>query len=118
MDGSARSIILATSRIRDYFSGDHHAIDSIPVNAGGTPFQQQVWHALRAIPSGTTMTYGALALQLGRPTASRAVGAANGANPIGIVVPCHRVIGANTSLTGYARGLERKTWLLRHEGFL
>ncbi len=105
-------------RLRDYFAGDRHAIDSIPVNTGGTPFQQQVWLALRAIPSGTTMTYGNLATQLGRPAAYRAVGAANGANPVAIVIPCHRLIGADASLTGYAQGLKRKQWLLEHEGFL
>lgn len=104
--------------MHNYFAGDHRAIENIPVNAGGTPFQQRVWHALRAIPSGTTMTYGSLAAQLGKPTASRAVGSANGANPIAIVIPCHRLIGANSSLTGYAQGLERKRWLLKHEGFL
>ncbi|WP_151755001.1 methylated-DNA--[protein]-cysteine S-methyltransferase [Dictyobacter vulcani] len=105
-----------SSRVRAYLAGDYHSLDDIPVNTGGTAFQQQVWAALRTIPVGTTMTYGELAARLGRPTASRAVGAANGLNPVGIVVPCHRVIGANASLTGYAGGLERKHWLLSHEG--
>ena len=82
---------------------------------GGTPFQREVWKALRAIPAGATKTYGQLAASLGCPTASRAVGAANGANPIGIVVPCHRVVGAHGKLTGYAGGLPRKRWLLDHE---
>lgn len=107
-----------THYLHDYFAGDRHAIDNIPVTTGGTPFQQQVWLALRAIPSGTTMTYSALATQLGRPSAYRAVGAANGANPVAIVIPCHRLIGADASLTGYAGGLDRKQWLLEHEGFL
>ena len=104
--------------IRDYFAGDRHAIESISVSTGGTPFQQHVWRALRAIPAGTTMTYGELAAQLGKPTAYRAVGSANGANPVAIVIPCHRLIGADASLTGYAQGLDRKQWLLEHEGFL
>ena len=85
---------------------------------GGTPFQREVWQALRAIPCGQVMHYGQLAAQLGRPGAARAVGAANGANPISIVVPCHRVIGRNGTLTGYAGGVQRKEWLLRHEGYL
>jgi methylated-DNA-[protein]-cysteine S-methyltransferase len=98
-----------------YFTGDIGALDTIPVETGGTPFQREVWAALRAIPAGTTVSYGTLAREIGRPNAVRAVGLANGANPIGIVVPCHRVIGANATLTGYAGGLERKRWLLEHE---
>ena len=98
-----------------YFAGDLTAIDRIKVNAIGTPFQQQVWAALREIPAGTTTSYGKLAERLGRPGASRAVGLANGSNPVGVVVPCHRVIGANGSLTGYGGGLDRKRWLLEHE---
>ncbi len=82
----------------------------------GTPFQRDVWAALREIPVGKTLSYGALAAKIGRPKAVRAVGLANGANPIGIVVPCHRVIGADSSLTGYGGGLDRKRWLLNHEG--
>lgn len=105
-------------RIRAYFDGDYRAIDAIPVSIGGTPFQQQVWSALRTIPPGTAMSYGALAAQLGRAKAARAVGSANGLNPISIVVPCHRLIGADACLTGYAGGLERKHWLLQHEGFV
>ena len=101
--------------IRRYFAGDYHSLDAIAVSTGGTLFQQQVWSALRTIPPGTTSTYGKLAVQLGKPTAYRAVGATNALNPIGIVLPCHRVIGANASLTGYAGGLERKHWLLQHE---
>ena len=92
------------------------AIDAIPVRAAGTPFQREVWAALRTIPAGETLSYGGLARQIGRPTAVRAVGLANGANPIGVVVPCHRVIGADASLTGYGGGIERKRWLLAHEG--
>jgi methylated-DNA-[protein]-cysteine S-methyltransferase len=107
-----------SSRVREYFAGDYQALDDIPVNTGGTPFQQQVWRALRAIPSGTTMTYGALAAQVGKPTAYRAVGATNGLNPVAIVLPCHRVVGSDTSLTGYAGGLDRKQWLLEHEGYV
>ncbi|GLV58506.1 methylated-DNA--protein-cysteine methyltransferase [Dictyobacter sp. S3.2.2.5] len=104
-----------SSQLRAYFAGDYRCLDAIPVNTGGTAFQQQVWSALRAIPAGTTTTYGQLAARLGRPTASRAVGAANALNPIAIVLPCHRIIGANASLTGYAGGLQRKHWLLQHE---
>ena len=99
-----------------YFAGDFAALDDIAVATRGTPFQRDVWAALRTIPVGTTRSYGALARQLGRPNAVRAVGAANGANPLSIVVPCHRVIGSDASLTGYGGGIERKRWLLRHEG--
>jgi methylated-DNA-[protein]-cysteine S-methyltransferase len=106
-----------SSRLRAYLAGDYHSLDTIPVSTGGTDFQQKVWLALRTIPVGTTTTYGTLAAKLGRVTASRAVGGANALNPIAIVVPCHRVVGANASLTGYAGGLERKQWLLRHEGY-
>jgi methylated-DNA-[protein]-cysteine S-methyltransferase len=98
-----------------YFAGDVAAIDSIPVEAGGTPFQLEVWSALRRIPAGTTTTYGRLAARIGRPNACRAVGLANGSNPVAIVVPCHRVIGADGTLTGYGGGLARKRWLLDHE---
>jgi methylated-DNA-[protein]-cysteine S-methyltransferase len=105
-----------TDLLKAYFAGDYSAIDRIPVNAGGTPFQQQVWSALRDIPLGNTISYGELAAKLGKPTAARAVGMANAINPISIVVPCHRVIGANATLVGYGGGLERKQWLLRYEG--
>ncbi len=105
-------------RLEAYFRGDLTAIDGITVGADGTTFQKSVWQSLRAIPAGTTTTYGAIAVSVGTPLAVRAVGAANGANPIPIVVPCHRVIGANGSLTGYGGGLARKEWLLRHEGAL
>lgn len=103
-------------RIRAYLSGDLHSLDDIPTETGGTAFQQQVWQALRNIPPGSVITYGELAQQIGRPKAVRAVGMTNGLNPIAIVLPCHRVVGANGKLTGYAGGLERKQWLLAHEG--
>jgi methylated-DNA-[protein]-cysteine S-methyltransferase len=99
-----------------YFAGDVGCLDGIECRTGGTPFQRAVWAALRQIPVGRTMSYGALAARLGMPKAMRAVGLANGANPISVVVPCHRVIGADGSLTGYGGGLERKRWLLTHEG--
>lgn len=101
--------------VRRYFAGEYQCLDAIPVNTGGTEFQQQVWLALRDIAPGTTITYGELAARLGKPKAYRAVGGTNALNPIGIVLPCHRVIGADASLTGYAGGLERKRWLLQHE---
>lgn len=106
-----------TDSMQRYFAGDLSAINTLPVASAGTAFQQQVWRALRQIPCGKTISYGELATQLGRPTASRAVGMANGSNPVGIVVPCHRVIGANGALTGYAGGVHRKQWLLTHEGY-
>ena len=102
--------------IEAYFDGDLAAIDRLPVKTGGTPFQREVWRLLRLIPAGKTTTYGKLAARLGAPNAARAVGMANGANPIGVVVPCHRVIGSDASLTGYGGGLPRKQWLLTHEG--
>ena len=108
----------AVSRLKEYFTGDLQVIDDIAVATNGTDFQQQVWAALRSIPAGTTVSYGAIARRIGRPTAYRAVGLANGSNPVAIFVPCHRVIGANQSLTGYGGGLERKRWLLEHEGVL
>ena len=102
--------------IGSYFAGDLTAIDKLPTKTNGTEFQRQVWQALRDIPVGTTTSYGELAKRIGRPKAVRAVGLANGANPIGIVIPCHRVIGAGGKLTGYGGGLPRKRWLLAHEG--
>ncbi|PZD73318.1 Methylated-DNA--protein-cysteine methyltransferase [Acaryochloris thomasi RCC1774] len=105
-------------RIQSYFAGDFNSLTPITVSPGGTPFQQRVWSTLREIPAGTTLTYGTLATQLGNPNASRAVGLANSRNPIAIVVPCHRVVGANAQLTGYAGGIERKRWLLQHENAL
>ncbi len=110
--------ISVRQRIQDYFAGELHAIDTLPVATAGTEFQRQVWQMLRTIPCGNIMTYGQMAAQLGNPGASRAVGLANGSNPISVVVPCHRVIGSNGTLTGYAGGVERKRWLLIHEGYL
>lgn len=105
----------ARGALQAYFEGDIHAIDHLAVATGGTDFQREVWMALRHIPAGQPVSYRSLAERIGRPAAVRAVGMANGANPIGIVVPCHRIIGSNASLTGYAAGLHRKQWLLQHE---
>jgi len=102
-------------RFRDYFRGELDALDSLPVETGGTPFQCRVWEALRTIPVGTTVSYLEMARRVGAPDAVRAVGAANGANPVAIVLPCHRVIGSNGRLVGYGGGLDRKRWLLAHE---
>ncbi len=104
-----------TQALEAYFKGEVEAVDEIQTATGGTTFQREVWKALRAIPAGVTTSYGQLATTLGRTGSARAVGAANGANPIPIVVPCHRVIGANGTLTGFASGLPRKRWLLDHE---
>jgi methylated-DNA-[protein]-cysteine S-methyltransferase len=98
-----------------YFSGDLTALDAVTLGTRGTDFQREVWAALRTIPAGETWSYGRLAQAIGRPKAVRAAGLANGQNPVAIIVPCHRVIGANGTLTGYAGGLERKRWLLAHE---
>jgi methylated-DNA-[protein]-cysteine S-methyltransferase len=102
--------------LNGYFKGDLAALNSIRWRVAGTPFQRKVWTALPGIPAGTTMGYGALAMKLGTPKAMRAVGHANGSNPISVVVPCHRLIGADGSLVKYGGGLERKRWLLQHEG--
>jgi methylated-DNA-[protein]-cysteine S-methyltransferase len=99
-----------------YFAGDLIALDALETDPGGTPFQRECWAALRRIPPGETRSYSQQAATIGRPAATRAVGLANGANPIAIVVPCHRVVGADGSLTGFGGGLERKRWLLEHEG--
>lgn len=104
-----------SDRMRAYFAGELTVIDDLQVAPLGTEFQLDVWRALRQIPCGQTWTYGQLATFIHRPKAVRAVGLANGANPISIVVPCHRVIGANGTLTGYGGGLHRKKWLLAHE---
>lgn len=106
----------ATKAMQRYFAGQINAIDDVQTDCSGTDFQRQVWAALRSIPHGQTISYGELAKRIGNPKAVRAVGLANGANPISIVVPCHRVIGSNKSLTGYGGGLDRKRWLLEHEG--
>ena len=113
------SAILARARrqLEEYFAGTRTTFD-VPLAPTGTPFEQRVWEALRAIPYGTTTSYGVLARQLGDPRATRAVGAANGRNPIPIIVPCHRVVGARGELTGFGGGIDRKRWLLEHEGAL
>ena len=103
------------SALRAYFAGNMEALDEIPVVFGGTSFQNKVWKQLRRIPVGKTMSYGALAKKIGEPKAMRAVGLANGSNPIAVIVPCHRVIGSDGSLTGFGGGLPRKKWLLDHE---
>jgi methylated-DNA-[protein]-cysteine S-methyltransferase len=102
--------------LRRYFEGESGGLRAIEWRTAGTPFQRAVWTGLTTIAPGETMSYGALAAKLGRPTSVRAVGLANGSNPISVVVPCHRVIGADGSLTGYGGGIERKRWLLNHEG--
>jgi methylated-DNA-[protein]-cysteine S-methyltransferase len=107
--------ISLTRSLAAYFDGEIDALADVQTATAGTAFQREVWKALRAIPAGTTISYGQLAANIGRTGASRAVGAANGANPIPIVVPCHRVIGADGSLTGFGSGLPRKKWLLDHE---
>jgi methylated-DNA-[protein]-cysteine S-methyltransferase len=104
------------SALSGYFKGDLAALETITWRIAGTPFQQKVWKALPRIRAGTTMSYGALAARLGSPNAMRAVGHANGSNPISVVIPCHRLIAADGSLVKYGSGLERKRWLLRHEG--
>jgi methylated-DNA-[protein]-cysteine S-methyltransferase len=101
-----------------YFAGEIGALDTLAVELNGTPFQKTTWQALRRIPAGTTISYAELAKRIGEPSAVRAVGSANGANPVAVIVPCHRVIGANGALTGYGGGLDRKQWLLAHEGVL
>ncbi|MBT0586281.1 methylated-DNA--[protein]-cysteine S-methyltransferase [Alteromonas oceanisediminis] len=105
---------LAVTQLNEYLNGDRRAF-SLPLNPHGTDFQRGVWHALMSIDYGKTTSYADIALRIGNKKACRAVGAANGKNPIGIIVPCHRVIGANGTLTGYAGGLERKQWLLSLE---
>jgi len=108
----------ARKALAAYFAGDLTAIDDLETETAGTPFQRAIWKALRDIPAGETASYRDLAARIGKPAAVRAAGAANGANPIGIIVPCHRVIGADGGLTGYGGGLPRKRWLLGHEGAL
>jgi methylated-DNA-[protein]-cysteine S-methyltransferase len=111
----ARNPAGLSAALSAYFGGELNAIERLKVATGGTPFQNAVWKALRTIPCGETISYAALAERVGRPSAVRAVGHANGDNPISVVVPCHRVIGTNGSLTGYGGGIERKRWLLAHE---
>jgi methylated-DNA-[protein]-cysteine S-methyltransferase len=107
----------AARQLDEYFAGTRRAFD-LPLRPAGTEFQRAVWTALYAIPFGATRSYGEIAITVGKPTASRAIGAANGQNPIAIIIPCHRVIGANGTLTGYGGGLPAKQWLLEHEGSL
>jgi methylated-DNA-[protein]-cysteine S-methyltransferase len=114
VDGDVPVLAEARAQLAAYFAGTRMTFD-LPLAPAGTPFQQRVWEQLLRIPPATTMTYGALAARLGRPHAARAVGTANAKNPISIVVPCHRVIGAAGALTGYAGGLAAKRWLLAHE---
>ena len=105
----------AREQLAEYFAGVRRTFD-LPLDPQGTPFQRAVWDTLLSIPYGATRSYAQIAGAIGRPSATRAVGAANGRNPLPIVVPCHRVIGANGSLTGFGGGLDQKEWLLRHEG--
>lgn len=112
----ARAPTATRAALTGYFNGDLDRLSEIRWRVAGTPFQRKVWNALPKIPPGTTMSYGALAAQIDQPKAVRAVGHANGANPLSVVVPCHRLIGANGSLVKYGGGLERKRWLLEHEG--
>ena len=104
------------SALRAYFAGRLTALERFEIDSGGTPFQSRVWRELRGIPPGRTVSYGELAQSIGAPRAARAVGAANHRNPIALVIPCHRVIGSDRRLVGYAGGLDRKRWLLEHEG--
>jgi methylated-DNA-[protein]-cysteine S-methyltransferase len=107
--------VTGAAALRAYFGGEVSALDRVPVELNGTPFQRRVWEALREVKPGHPVSYGHLAKAIGAPSAVRAVGAANGANPVAVIVPCHRVIGSNGTLTGYGGGLERKQWLLNHE---
>ena len=104
----------AAAQLTEYFAGNRTAFD-LPLDLVGTQFQTEAWHALAGVPYGTTVSYGEQARRLGRPAAVRAVGAANGRNPVPIVLPCHRIIGADGSLTGFGGGLDTKRWLLDHE---
>ena len=114
LDDDATPFGAARSQLAAYFAGERRVFD-LPLRPSGTPFQQAVWHALGQIAFGETVSYGELARRLGKPDAARAVGLANGRNPLSIVVPCHRVVGASGALTGYGGGMDRKAWLLAHE---
>jgi methylated-DNA-[protein]-cysteine S-methyltransferase len=114
---AARILAEACAQLAAYFAGERRTFD-LPLAARGTPFEERVWEELRAIPFGRTTSYGEIARLLGDPRAARAVGTANGRNPLAIVVPCHRVIGADGSLVGFGGGVPRKRWLLEHEGAL
>ena len=118
MEGRGHPVLIAAERqLAEYFAGERKRFD-LPLDFNGTEFQKQVWSALLTIPFGETRSYAEIARRIGRPAACRAVGAANGKNPISIVAPCHRVIGANGTLTGFAGGLKAKEYLLQLEGFL
>ncbi len=110
-----KAVLICAAQLNEYFAKKRTTFD-VPFDTKGTVFQQSVWQALLTVPFGQSQTYGYIANQLNNPKAVRAVGAANGKNPISIIVPCHRIIGANAKLTGYAGGLDRKRWLLKHEG--
>jgi len=112
--GRHRLVSQTADELGEYFAGERQSFD-VPLDPAGTPFQRSVWEALAGIPYGTTRTYGELARSIGRPDAARAVGAANGCNPISIMIPCHRLVGADGTLVGYAGGLDAKRWLLDHE---
>ena len=114
VEGASRILDAAVTQIREYFAGARTTFD-LPLDLGGTPFQQKVWLELGSIPFGTTISYGEQARRVGRPKAARAVGAANGRNPVPVVLPCHRVIGSGGALTGFGGGLDTKRTLLRHE---
>jgi methylated-DNA-[protein]-cysteine S-methyltransferase len=114
-DPAAGVLPLAARQLKEYFAGTRRKFD-LPLHMNGTAFQQRVWRELTQIPFGATWSYGQLAKRIGNPNGSRAVGLANGRNPIAVIVPCHRVIGADGSLTGFGGGLPRKQWLLSHEG--
>lgn len=117
VEGSTPIIDEAARQLNEYFAGSRHSFD-LPLEPAGTDFQQSVWKVLRAIPFGETISYGEQARRLGDAKKARAVGSANGRNPLPIVVPCHRVVGADGSLTGFAGGIDTKKWLLSHEGIL
>jgi methylated-DNA-[protein]-cysteine S-methyltransferase len=114
VEGTTPLLDRAVTQLEEYFAGTRREFD-LPLDPHGTPFQQSAWMVLRTIPYGRTISYGQQALQLGDPNKARAVGAANGKNPLSIVVPCHRVIGSGGQLTGFAAGLDVKSWLLDHE---
>lgn len=107
----------ARTQLREYFEGLRNSFD-LNIETDGTEFEHRVWAQLAQIPYGSTTTYGSIARKMGDPNASQAIGAANGKNPIAVVIPCHRVVGANNNLVGYAGGTDRKEWLLKHEGAL
>ena len=115
VETDAPALAGARTWLAAYFDGRRPDGDGVPLDLRGAPFERRVWTALGAIPAGTTTSYGAIAKAIGSPGAARAVGAANGANPIALIVPCHRVIGAAGSLVGYGGGLDKKTWLIEHE---